>query len=272
MKKKTKRKKKSAIAGCLMIIGGREDKAGEQKILREIAERNKNEKLVVMTIASEIPEEVWREYKNIFANLGCTNTAHFNIYQHDEAQRPENLKIFENAQSVFFAGGDQLKITSKIGGTPIYDRILEIYHEGGLIVGTSAGAAIMGNNMLVGGENSESHKVGNWMMAPGLGFLENILIDQHFAQRGRINRLLSAIAMNPGVLGVGIDEDTCIIVEGGSFKVFGSNAVYVVDGKGITTTNMAQAAADKTMSMHNVKLHIMAHDEEFNLKTRKIYY
>ena len=116
---------------------------------------------------------------------------------------------------------------------------------------------------------SESHKVGNWMMAPGLGFLDDILVDQHFAQRGRIGRLLGAVALNPGVLGVGIDEDTAVVVQNGNMKVIGNNAVYVVDGRFVSSTNISEADAEKTMSMHDVRLHILASDEKFDLKNRK---
>jgi cyanophycinase len=129
----------------------------------------------------------------------------------------------------------------------------------------------MGKTMLVGAEEeTESHKIGNWMMAPGLGLLGEIIIDQHFAQRGRIGRLLGAIASNPGILGVGIDEDTSIIVEDDEFRVVGSNAVYVVDGSEVTYTNIAEEAAERTMSMHDVRLHILSNDQVFNVSTRKI--
>ena len=108
-------------------------------------------------------------------------------------------------------------------------------------------------------------------MAPGLGLVHGIIIDQHFAQRGRIGRLLGAIALNPANLGIGIDEDTAIIVDESKFQVIGSNAVYVVDGHNVTHTNISEAGADQTMSMHDVKLHIMAHKEIFDLETRKAY-
>ncbi len=264
------RSKKKSKKGLLIVIGGHEDKENERVILKEIANQTGRSKIVIVTIASQIPEEVWVDYKKIFNDLGVKNIAHFSISQHDEAREPKHLETFENAQTVFFTGGDQLKITSKLGGSPIFDRIMEIYRSGGVIAGTSAGAAIMGKTMLVGGENAESHKVGNWMMAPGLGFVEDIIVDQHFAQRGRIGRLLGAVALNPGILGIGIDENTAILIrDDQTFKVIGENAVYVVDGQNLTSTNISEAAADKAMSMHNVALHILAQNESFDLKKRK---
>ncbi len=255
--------------GTLIIIGGKEDKSGDMHILTGLAQLIGKKKMVIVTVASAVPNDIWDDYKNIFYSMGLKNLVHFSVEQHDEAKHPKQLKIFENAHAVFFTGGDQLKITTKIGGTPVLDCILDIFRKGGIIAGTSAGAASMGKNMLIGGENSESHKVGNWKMAPGLGFIEDIIIDQHFAQRGRIGRLLGAVALNPGILGVGIDEDTAIVICNHEFKVIGSNAVYVIDGRDVSTTNISEAAAENTMSMHDVRLHILAHGEKFNLKNRK---
>ena len=258
--------------GTLIIVGGKEDKTGNRVILKEIADRTGDGKMVIATLASQVSDEIWEDYKKIFKELGVKEIAHFYIDQPEQARNIDNLLVFENAKTVFFTGGDQLKITTKIGGTPIFDRILEIYYEDGVIAGTSAGAAMMGTTMLVGGEGQESHKVGNWMMAPGLGLIEDILIDQHFAQRGRIGRLLGAIALNPGVLGVGIDEDTAIIVRDSTFKVIGNNAVYVIDGHDVSYTNISEASADKTMSMHDVRLHILAEGESYKLRTRQAYF
>ena len=126
----------------------------------------------------------------------------------------------------------------------------------------------MGKIMLIGNQNDESHKIGNWMLAPGLGFAEDMIIDQHFAQRSRIGRLLGGVALNPGVLGIGIDEDTAVIIEGHQLHVLGRNAVYIVDGKSVTHTNISEESGDKTMSMHNVHLHILADSDVFNLDTR----
>lgn len=269
---RVRRTKKASSAktrqGCLIIVGGREDKSGEMKILKEIARRTTG-KLIIASIASELPQEHWDDYEKVFSDLGVRDLGHFHIERPEEARQASVLETFEGASTVFFTGGDQLRITTKLGGTKVLDRLFEIYANGGVIAGTSAGASMMGETMLVGGENTESHKVGNWMMAPGLGFVQNMIIDQHFAQRGRIGRLLGAVALNPGVLGIGIDEDTAVIVEDHTFKVIGTNAVYVVDGRGVTYTNISEAAADKTMSMHDVRLHILSEGEAFDLKTRR---
>jgi cyanophycinase len=175
----------------------------------------------------------------------------------------------ENAAGIFFTGGDQLRIASQIGDTPIERAIKRIYANGGVIAGTSAGASVMSTTMLVKGSNSESHRIGNLHMAPGLGLLNNIIIDQHFAERGRIGRLLGAVAQNPRVLGVGIDEDTAIIVQGSKFRVQGSGAVYVVDGGRITYSNVAEAKPDRVLSLCDVVLHVLSAGEHFDLHTRR---
>lgn len=260
---------KAPHPGTLVIVGGAEDKSKDKSILRKIAQMVGPGKLVVATVASQLPQEMWDEYRGIFRNLGVKNVEHLYVQQPEEARSTNLDHVFRDANTVFFTGGDQLKITTKLGGTRAMEWIHDIYKRGGTIAGTSAGASVMGKTMLVGGENAESHKVGNWMMAPGLG-LADMIIDQHFAQRGRIGRLLGAVALNPGILGIGIDEDTSIIVEGDHFTVLGNNAVYVVDGHEVTYTNISEATAERTMSMHDVRLHILAEGEVFDFKQRKV--
>lgn len=255
--------------GTLVIIGGREDKVGKAAILREIVDRVGPEgKIVIASAASEVPELIWEDYKKAFGDLGVKNIEHLSIERSEHASSDPGLRLLEGANCVFFTGGDQLKITSKLGGTPIAEKIFSIFHKGGLIAGTSAGAAAMGETMLVGGK-SETHKVGDWMMAPGLGFLKNIIVDQHFAQRARIGRLFGAVAFNPGVLGIGIDENTSIVVSGHRFKVLGENAVYVVDGRTVSYTNASESSAEKTLAMHDITVHILADGEIFDMRSRR---
>lgn len=265
----TRGKARAQKKGSLIIVGGNEDKEDELVILKEIARKTGNGKLIVASLASDYPKEVWSQYHGIFKRLGVKSIEHLSISQHEEARRFDVETLFKGATVLFFTGGDQLKITTKIGGSPVMEKIFELFHNGGTIAGTSAGAAVMGKTMLVGGEDTESHKVGNWMMAPGAGLLENMIIDQHFAQRGRIGRLLGAVSLNPGVLGVGIDENTAILVEGDSFHVLGENAVYIIDGTSVSYTNISEASAEKTMSIHDVKLHILAEGEGFDLTSRR---
>jgi cyanophycinase len=172
---------------------------------------------------------------------------------------------------VFFTGGDQLAITSQIGDTPVYRHVQDIFMKGGIIGGTSAGAAVMPDTMLVRGSSSESHKVGDYLrMAPGLGLLRDAVVDQHFSQRGRIVRLLAAIAQNPRVLGIGIDEDTAILVrDGAGFDVLGSGAVYVLDAGQVTYSNLTEAPAEEALSVFGVRLHVLSAGDCFDLHERR---
>ncbi len=271
-KRKTKKQKKAETktTGTLIIIGGGEDKTHDMTILKEVASRSHGSRLVVVTAASTVAEKMWETYNRAFRELGLKDIVHFRCEEPADARKPENLELFKGARSIFFTGGDQLKITTKIGGSPTAFRIEEIFRGGGLIAGTSAGASVMGQTMLVSSEGRESHKVGSCAMQPGLGFISKVLIDQHFAQRGRIGRLLGAVALNPGILGIGIDEDTALVVVGNEMEIIGTNAVYVVDGSSITYSNISEAQAQRTMSLHNAKLHVLASGDVFDLIKHKV--
>ena len=189
------------ISGNLIIIGGAEDKEGDKEILKRVAKYidSEKERLVIATIATEYPEKSYKKYKKVFEGLGIINIDNLDINRREDAFKLENIEIINNANLLFFTGGDQLRITSMIGGTLVYDAIKELCNRGGLIAGTSAGASVMSDTMIVQGEDDESPHKCTLKMSPGLGLVKNIIIDQHFAQRGRLGRLLTAIAENPEV-------------------------------------------------------------------------
>ncbi|OBR91790.1 MULTISPECIES: cyanophycinase [Clostridium] len=265
---------KEKVEGNLIIIGGAEDKKGDKKILKEVSGMLEKSKdiLVIATIASEIPEELGYEYQKIFEELGIKNIRILNIKDRKDAFNISNITVIEDASMIFFTGGDQLRITSLIGGTPLYSKIQELYKNGCTFVGTSAGASVMSDTMIVTGPDEESPKKCTLKMAPGLGFIKGVIIDQHFAQRGRIGRLLVGIAENPQSLGIGIDEDTAIIVkENGEFTVVGSGAVYIIDGSNITYSNVSEQHPDEVLSMFDVKLHVLKCGDNFNLLNKSAY-
>ena len=255
--------------GPLVIIGGHEDKEGGKLILKEIARRLRGGKLVIATVASHEPAGYFESYKAAFAPLGVTDLVEFYVEERAETLTDSALSCLDGAAGVFFTGGDQLRISSQIGDTPVERRVRAIHAAGGLIAGTSAGASVMSDTMLVRGPSAESHRIGDLHMAPGLGLIRDVIIDQHFAERGRIGRLLGAVAQNPRVLGVGVDEDTAVVVEGDSMTVLGSGAVYMVDGAGISHSNISEAAPERVLSMYDVCMHVLSAGDRFALASRR---
>ena len=256
----------------LILIGGSEDKEGERLILNEVARHAGTGTMVVATLASEMPELQWERYQRLFLGIGVRELSHLAIAGREEAIDPSTLAALDHASAVFFTGGDQVKITTKLKGTDLFTRIKEIYRNGGLLAGTSAGASAMGEVMLVGeSTQEESHKVGGaFYMAHGLGLVEGLVVDQHFAQRARIERLIGAVAENPGGLAIGIDEDTAVIVDNERhLRVIGSGAVYVADGRTVTHTNMSEQMKGSTLCLFDVTLHVLSHNTGFDLATRR---
>lgn len=259
------------ISGNLIIIGGAEDKEGDKEILRKVCNSIKkdNDLILIATIATEYPEEALKKYTEIFKHLGVNNIKGLNIKDRKDSEKEENLNLIKNANLIFFTGGDQLRITSLIGGTSIYNEMKEAIDRGCVIVGTSAGASVMSDTMVVEGQDDGSPRKCTLKMAPGFGFVKGIMIDQHFAQRGRIGRLLSGIAQNPEVLGIGIDEDTALVVrDNGEAQVIGNGAIYFLDARNITYSNVSEQYYDEVLSMFNVKLHILKEGDKFNLLTK----
>jgi cyanophycinase len=257
--------------GSLVIIGGHEEKEGHALILREVARRAGKGKLVVATVATEEPEAMWRDYQRAFTALGVRRLEHLDISDRQALLRDPRPEVLEDATVVFFTGGGQLRITTLFGGTELCERVQEFYRRGGTIAGTSAGASVMSDTMLVSGDGDESHRIGSQlMMAPGLGYIKDVIVDQHFAERGRIGRLLGAVAQNPRFLGVGLDENTAILVEEEvRFRVIGEGAAYVVDGRGVTASNLTDEDDKRAMSVFNIRLHVLSQGDEFDLKTRE---
>jgi len=256
----------------LIIIGGAEDKKGDKQILREVCEHieKENQLLVIVTVATEKPIEVGNEYTDIFHSMGVKNVSVLDVENREDAMKTENIELIEKASLIFFTGGDQLRITSILGGTQLYSNMRRKYKEDCVFVGTSAGASVMSDVMIVKGIDDESPKKCTLKMAPGLGLIYGVIIDQHFAQRGRVGRLLVGVAENPEVLGIGIDEDTSIIVNKQNIlRVIGSGAVYIIDGSNISDTNVSEQHQDNILSIFDVKMHVLKNGNKYNLRTRR---
>jgi cyanophycinase len=254
--------------GSLVIIGGRENKDGHRPILEQVASRITDGKLVVATLASEDPDEQWQTYRRVFTELGVGRVEHLRAETREELVDSPPLELLEGAEVLFFAGGDQMKITSKFGGTVLCERMRELYRQGATIAGTSSGASAMSETMMVSGEGTGNVSE-TLRMAPGLALVPGLIIDQHFAERGRMGRLLAAVGQNPRLIGVGIDENTAIVMnEHSGFSVLGSGAVYVVDGRAMTFSNAAEELP-AAPSLFGLTVHVLSSGDCFYLEDRK---
>lgn len=257
--------------GVLVIIGGAEDKKNDCMILSKTAELagGKDGKIIVLTVATDFPSQVGKEYKYLFNQLGIINIDALHIETREDSNDAERQQRLKEASCVFFTGGDQLKITSLIGGTAIERFLKDAFSTGLVIAGTSAGASVMSETMITSGVDDEAPKRCTVKMAPGLGLIQGVVIDQHFAQRGRIGRLLAAVAQNPTVLGIGLDEDTAIVVKpNNTFEVVGSNAVTILDGMHSRYSNVSESNPDDILAMTDITLHILPHNHEYDLTIR----
>ena len=259
--------------GTLIVVGGREAKDHrDAAILREVARRAKAGKgpLVVATAATTLPEELAADYRRVFRGLGVRRLEHLDVRSRTDAEDPANVRKVEDASVLFFTGGDQLRITSQLGDSAVYRCIEERYRRGLTVAGTSAGAAMMPETMLISGPGDESPDLSDLGMASGLGLLPNAVVDTHFSERGRLPRLLAAVAQNPRNLGIGIDEDTAVVVEeGASFRVLGSGAVYVVDGADVTYSSLSERRPGDLVAVHDTRLHVLVEGGRFDLGKRR---
>ena len=276
--------------GKLIIIGGSVDRGSfseskddlkrnlmffEKGILKRITTESLNKnlsKIEIITTASNIPEEVGEEYINAFAQLDVMNVSVLNIKTREEANAPENIERLQVADVVVFTGGDQLRLTSIFGGTAFHHLLLEKYHnEEFIISGTSAGAAASSNNMIYQGSSHEALLKGEVKITGGLGFINNVIIDTHFVQRGRIGRLLYACASNPINLGIGLGEDTgLLIVNGNNMEAIGSGLVMLVDGTHMKDTNITDVEIGEPVSIENLIVHVMSLGDHYDLKLKKL--
>jgi cyanophycinase len=257
--------------GQLVIIGGAEDREGECKILREFVRRagGLHARIAVMTVATGLPREVGEDYTRIFERLGVESVTVVDTADREDATDPVALEAIQKATGVFFTGGNQARITELLKDTKLDTAIHKRFAEGIVVAGTSAGAAMMPDTMIVEGEAETNPRMEVARMDRGMGFLPNVVVDQHFAQRGRLGRLLSALAQQPANLGFGIDENTAIAINGKDLEVIGEGAVTIVDMANITHTNVEGLLKDEPLALCNATLHILPHGYKFDLERRQ---
>ena len=269
--------------GILIAVGGAEDKGAEgerennrldffkegilNKIV-ELASKRGDPKIELITTASSIPEEVGKTYKKAFKKLGCVDIGHLRINSREEADNPKVLSRLEQSNCILFSGGDQLRLCSILGGTQFIQELKKRYLEDHFIIaGTSAGAAAMSHTMISGGPEDKAYLKGEVQLSIGFGFMQNVIIDTHFDSRGRFGRLAQAITNQPGELGIGLDEDTGIIVEKGNrLKAIGSSSVVVIDGREITHSNVADVKKGMPISVSNLKVHVLSHSDIYDIE------
>ncbi len=249
------------IGGHLLVIGGAEDKYNERRILKKFLELAGSEKseVLIVPVASDYPEFAADVYSQAFRNLGIANPRVLRATSRQDVFQANADELLDGVTGVFMTGGDQMRLVSLLGGTKFAERLRHMVRETPLVLaGTSAGAAGMSTSMIVRGEPTSHPHKGAVQLSPGLGFLKNIIIDQHFTERGRISRLITAVSYNPYNLGIGIDENTAIILDGkGVLEVFGRGSVTVVDGSKITYNEIAEVAEHESFSVCGVNMHIL---------------
>jgi cyanophycinase len=249
------------IGGYLLVIGGAEDKYNERRILRkflELAGGDKAEVLIV-PVASDYPEFAADVYTQAFRNLGVASPRVLRATSRQDVFQANADELLEGVTGVFITGGDQMRLVSILGGTEFATKLRNMVRTSPIVLaGTSAGAAGMSTSMIVRGESLSHPQKNSVRLSPGLGFLKNIIIDQHFTERGRISRLITAVSYNPYNLGIGIDENTAIILDSnGILEVFGAGSATIVDGSRITYNEIAEVEDTESFSVCGVQLHIL---------------
>ncbi|MEP7149275.1 MAG: cyanophycinase [Acidobacteriota bacterium] len=269
----TDRLNREIIGGHLLVIGGAEDKYNERRILRkflELAGGDKSEVLIV-PVASDFPEFAADVYTQAFRNLGVANPRVLRATSRQDVINANVEELLDGVRGVFISGGDQMRLVSILGGTKFADKLRHLVRDTKIVLaGTSAGAAGMSTAMIVRGESTPHPHKNSVRLSPGLGFLKNIIIDQHFTERGRISRLITAVSFNPYNLGIGIDENTAIILNSkGILEVYGQGSVTIVDGSEITYNEIAEVGDNQEFSVCGVQLHVLRDGLIFDFLSRK---
>ena len=271
------------LKGTLIPIGGNEDKGKneskgldfiEDGILSAVVRESGGigAKIVVIPTASSIPKVVGENYLKAFSKLGCSDINILDIRERKKCEKEENVKLISEADCVMFSGGDQSRIPSIIGGTTLHDVLASKFiNEDFVIAGTSAGAMAMANEMITGGSNTEAMLKGAVSMTTGLGLIPKLTIDTHFIKRGRFGRLVEAVALHPTVIGIGLAEDTGLIIKNcDEFRVIGSGMVIVMDASNLTHNAHDQLIDGTPMSISNLTTHILANGDQFTIHNKKI--
>lgn len=256
--------------GWIIPIGGAEDKISSVDILRRFTELAGGERarIVVIPTASTL-DDTGARYEGLFRSLGVADATSLPYLARADAGRPELMQVLQAATGIFLTGGNQLRLSTILGGTDVARTLRRLNAAGVHVAGTSAGAAILSEHMIAFGKEGSTPLAGSVSLAPGFGLTNRVVIDQHFRQRDRLGRLLSALAYNPFAIGLGLDEDTAAFIDpGDTLEVVGSGAITLVDVSGLTHSSMAQAREDEPICMIGIQLHILTNGATYDMSSR----
>jgi cyanophycinase len=281
--------------GILLVIGGEvalpspvKDKVGSNAGVKQTNEESpetsaeilntfcellpgENPRIEIIPTASGIPKESYHHYLDAFKQLGFANVGNLDIRTREEASDPATVERVKKADGFLFTGGDQLRLTTILGGTEFLKVLIERYKKTQVVIaGTSAGAMAMSDTMIYEGSSHEAMRKGEVKFSSGFGLLDNVIIDTHFVKRGRFGRLFQAVTSNPSALGIGLGEDTSLlIIKGDIHEVIGSGLIIIVDGSTIRHTNMAAISEGEMISVENISIHVMVPGDKMHLSDRK---
>ena len=258
--------------GWIIPIGGAEDKVNDKTILKRFCELSggKDAKILVIPTASQL-EDTGPRYVEIFESMGA-KSMYIPVDEREDCFKDEIIETLNRATGIFITGGNQLRLSTILGGTPVAKLIRSLNANGVHVAGTSAGAAIVSEHMIAGGKTGPTPKEDGATMAPGLGLTNKLIIDQHFRRRDRIGRLLAALSYNPFISGIGIDEDTAAFISPqGIFEVVGAGAITVVDPSELTHSSMHDARHKENITLIGMKLHILGEGSKYDINTREAF-
>jgi len=257
---------------AVLVIGGAEDKVHGRQILNTFFNRAgaTDAQIAIIPCASREPSVIGNRYRSIFEEMGAKAIEILDIRDREQSENPDWKDYLEECTGVFMTGGDQLRLCGLLADTPIMERVRVRAQLGEItLAGTSAGAAVMGEHMIAGGGSGESPNRSLVDLATGLNIIPDVIVDQHFHNRNRMARLMSAIATYPDKLGIGIDEDTCALFEdSGIFQVIGKGTVTVIDPGNVSYTNQSDVGTTDPLSIHNLRVHILSHGDRYDMNKR----
>ena len=261
----------STSRGYIVAIGGAEDKSGDMTILKRFAELcgGRRARIAILPTASQL-EDTGHKYAKLFRGLEVREAWHIDIEGRADTEKKEYLEELERADGIFLTGGNQLRLSTTLGGTPIDNAIRHLCSAGRHVAGTSAGAAYLCQHMIAFGDEGATPRAGSVQVVAGLGLTRRVIIDQHFRQRDRIGRLLTALAYNPYPIGLGLDEDTAAFIGPGNVvEVEGSGMLTVVDAHDVESDSIAEAEKGELVSLTGIRLHLLTRGARYNLMTRE---